>query len=285
MSSRPVRREDFGRARQPVPVVGQGTWQAERDPAAAVRALRRGLDLGLTHVDTAAFYGDGRAEEVVGEAIAGRRDEVFLVSKVVPREATRRGTVQACERSLARLGTDRLDCYLLHWLGPHPLEDTVAGFEELRHAGKTRSWGVSNVDEVKLAEILEIAGPDRVACNQVLYHLGERSIEHAVIPFCREHGIAVVGYSPFGSGDFPLPDSPGGRVLAEVAAARGVSPRAVALAFLVRDPGLFTIPRSFDPAHLEDNAAAGALDLSEDETASIERAFPRGPRRYGVPMS
>lgn len=278
-----VRREPFGPAGWPVPVVGQGTWQAEASREDGVRALRRGLDLGLTHLDTAAYYGAGRAEEVVGQAIAGRRDEVFLVSKVVPDEASRRGTVAACEESLGRLGTDRLDCYLLHWLGPHPLDDTVAAFEELREAGKIRSWGVSNVDEVKLAEVQEIAGAGRIACNQLLYHLEERSIEHAVIPFCREHGIAVVGYSPFGSGSFPAPESAGGRTLAGIARERGVTPHAVALAFLVREQGLFTIPRSYDPAHLEANADGARLDLSDEEVARIDRAFPRGPRRPGVP--
>ena len=279
-----MRRRPFGNNGPEVPVIGQGTWHAEERRRDAVRALRRGFDLGLTHVDIAEYYGDGRAEEVVGEAIAGRRDEVFLVSKVLPENASRRGTVKACERSLRRLGTDRLDGYLLHWLGRHPLAETVAGFEDLRQRGKIRLWGVSNLDEVELEELLAVPEGGRVACDQVLYHLEERAIEHAMLPFCRERGIAVVGYSPFGSGHFPSADSGGGRVLAEIAAERGVSPRAVALAFLVREPGTFIIPRSYDPDHVEANAAAGDLELTQEETARIDQAFPRGPRRQGVPI-
>src|SRR3712207_5602580 len=180
------------------------------------------------------MYGD--AESVVGEAITGRRDEVFLVSKVLPSNASRRGAIAACERSLARLGTDRLDCYLLHWPGPHPLEDTISAFEELKAAGKILSWGVSNFDVEKLDEALGLADEGRIACNQVLYHLGERAIEHAVLPWCEAHEVAVVAYSPFGQGRFPEPDSPGGRVLSEIAAAHGATPRQVALAFLTRKP-------------------------------------------------
>src|SRR4051794_36984749 len=187
----------FGPTGREVSAIGQGTWNMEKDSRrAAVEALRRGLDLGMTHVDTAEMYGDGRVEEMVGEAIADRRGEVFLVSKVLPSKASRRGTVEACERSLARLGTDHLDCYLLHWPGRHPLADTTAAFEELRGAGKILSWGLSNFDEEELAAAVGIAGEGKIACNQVLYHLEERSIEHAVIPFCDEHGIAVVAYSP-----------------------------------------------------------------------------------------
>src|SRR5262249_28227283 len=154
-------------------------------------------------------------------AIAGRRDELFVVSKVHPRHASRDGTLKACEDSLARMGTDRLDCYLLHWPGPHPLEQTLSAFETLQRQGKIRSWGLSNFDVSDLEEALAIAGPGRIACNQVLYHLQERSIEAGVIPWCEEHGVAVVAYSPFGAGDFPAPGSAGGKVLADVARARG----------------------------------------------------------------
>jgi diketogulonate reductase-like aldo/keto reductase len=192
-----IRRSFHGRVE--LPVVGQGSWELEAAPRRqAVEALRRGIDAGMTHIDTAEMYGVGRVEEIVGEAIAGRRDEVFLVSKVLPSNASRRGTKRACEGSLARLGTDRLDCYLLHWLGRHPLEDTVAAFDELEREGKIRSWGVSNLDEEELAEVVAIAGPGRVACDQLLYHLGERSIEHAVLPYCAREGIAVVGYNQIG---------------------------------------------------------------------------------------
>src|SRR5215468_3205592 len=180
---------------QNVSVIGQGTWYIDRsDRKAAITALRRGVELGMTHIDTAEMYGD--AELVIAEAIAGKRDGLFLVSKVLPSNASRRGTVTACERSLKRLKTDRLDCYLLHWRGSYPFEETVAAFDELVKAGKIRSWGVSNFDQDDLDELLHIAGPGRIACNQVLYHLQERAIEHAVIPWCEQNGVAVVAYSP-----------------------------------------------------------------------------------------
>jgi diketogulonate reductase-like aldo/keto reductase len=274
----------FGPTGREVSVIGQGTWNMERDGRrAAVEALRRGLDLGMNHVDTAEMYGSGRVEELVGEAIAGRRGEVFLVSKVLPQNASRRGTVEACERSLQRLRTDHLDGYLLHWPGRHPLADTIAGFEELHAAGKILSWGVSNFDEEELGEALRLAGEGKIACNQVLYHLEERTIEHAVIPCCGEHGIAVVAYSPFGSGDFPGPRTPGGKVLAGIAAAHGATPHQIALAFLLRLPGLFAIPKAARAEHAAENAAAAEIQLTESELAQIDEAFPRGRRRRGVP--
>jgi diketogulonate reductase-like aldo/keto reductase len=270
----------FGTTRREVSVVGQGTWYIESgDRARAIAALRHGLDLGMTHIDTAEMYGSGEAEKIVARAIVGRRDEVFLVSKVLPENASMHGTVSACERSLYRLGTDRLDCYLLHWRGPYPLEDTVAGFERLRREGKIMSWGVSNFDVADLEEMWSIVGPGRIACNQVLYHLRERSIEHAVLPWCEQHGVAVVGYSPFGhSESFPGPDTPGGRVLSEIAMKHDATPRQVALAFLVRRPSLFTIPKASSPEHAEENAGAGDLRLSEVELARIDEAFPVGVR-------
>lgn len=263
-----------------VPVLGLGTWQMERDDRArCVAALRAGLDAGMTHVDTAELYGQGVVEEVVGEALEGRRDEAFLVSKVLPSNASRRGTIEACERTLRRLRTDRLDCYLLHWIGPHPLEETVAAFEALREAGKIRSWGVSNFDEHKLADVVRIAGEGAVACNQVLYHLKERTIEHGVQPFCAAHQVALVAYSPFGSGDFPEDDA----TLAAIAAARDATPRQVALAFLTRFDGSFAIPKSSRPERVRANAAAAELTLTDDEIRRIDAAFPRGPWR-GLPM-
>jgi diketogulonate reductase-like aldo/keto reductase len=249
-----MRTRPFGPTDRHVPVVGQGTWMMEHDRAAAVRALQRGIDLGATHIDTAEMYGSGACEQIVGQAIAGRREEVFLVSKVLPHNASRAGTVAACEASLRRLGVERLDLYLLHWPGEHPLEDTLAAFDELVAAGKIAAWGLSNFDEEELADALAIAGPGRIACNQVLYHLAERAIEHAVLPFCAEHGIALVAYSPYGQdGGFPDSESPGGRVLAELSAARGATPRQIALA-------------------------------SADEIARLEAAFPLGARRRGIPM-
>jgi diketogulonate reductase-like aldo/keto reductase len=262
-----------------VPLIGQGTWNMERDQAASVAALRAGLDAGMTHIDTAEMYGSGRVEDIVGEAIAGRRDEVFLVSKVLPGNASYRGTVGACNASLVRLGTDRLDLYLLHWPGSHPIEETIRAFETLERDGKIRAWGVSNFDVDDLEGALAVAGEGRIACNQVYYHLGERSIEHAVIPWCTKHGVAVVGYSPFGSGRFPGASTPGGRVLAEIAERRGLTPRQIALAFLVREAGTFTIPKAATAAHVADNAGAGDVELSPDEVRRIDAAFPRGHKR------
>jgi diketogulonate reductase-like aldo/keto reductase len=278
-----VEQRPFGPHAASIPIIGQGTWYiAHGDRPAAIAALRRGLDLGLTHIDTAEMY-DG-AEELVGEAIAGRRDEVFLVSKVVPEHASRRGTIAACEASLRRLRTDHLDAYLLHWPGRHPLEETFAAFEQLQAAGKIRAWGVSNFDTDDLDEALAVAGPGKIACNQVLYHLGERAIEHAVLPWCAAHDVALVAYSPFGHGDFPDPRSQGGRVLAEIAAAHGATPRQVALRFLTRAPGTFAIPKSGDPAHTAENAGAGAFTLTTAELARIDAAFPRGPKPRHLPM-
>lgn len=273
----------FGPTGRDVPVVGQGTWRMELAPASSVAALRRGLDLGMAHIDTAEMYGDGRVEEIVGRAIRGRRDEVFLVSKVLPSNASYEGTLQACERSLARLGTDRLDLYLLHWPGRHPFEETVRAFERLKREGKILAYGVSNFDADELEEAVRIAGPGRIACNQVLYHLGERAIEHRVLPRCAALGVALVAYSPYGQGAFPGPRSEGGRVLEEVARARGATPRQVALAFLLRDPRVFVIPKASRPEHLEENAGAAAVRLHPEDAAKIDRAFPRG-RPRPLPM-
>jgi len=276
----------FGAMGVEVPVIGQGTWQMENDDrAGAIRALQVGLDLGMTHIDTAELYGRGRVEEsIVSEVLAGRRDEVFLVSKVMPTNATYEGTLKACERSLKRLKTDRLDCYLLHWPGSHPLEDTIRAFEKLVGDGKLRSWGVSNFSVPELEEAVRIAGPGRIACNQVLYHLEERAIEHTVLRWCERANIAVVGYSPFGNGNFPKPQSAKGRVLAEVAKAHDASPYQVALQFLVRRPSLFAIPKASREAHARDNAAAATLELSPQEIARIDEAFPLGRDRGELPV-
>jgi len=245
-----------------VPLIGQGTWKLHGKEA--VETLRVGIDLGLTHIDTAEMYG---TEEMVGEAIEGRRDEVFLVSKVLPSNATRKGTVRACEQSLKRLRTDRLDCYLLHWPGEHPLEDTIAAFEELQAAGKIRSYGVSNFDEDLFAEAARIAGRGRIVCNQVFYNLGERHVEARVLPACREFGAVLVGYSPFDN----LPE---GGELAAVAAELHATRRQVALAFLVRLPGTFAIPKASTVEHVRENAGAASLKLTERQIARLERAYP-----------
>lgn len=276
-------RRPFGASQVDVPVIGQGTWYIDQgDRAAAVAALQRGLDLGMTHIDTAEMYGD--AELVVADAITGRRDEVFLVSKVLPGNASRRGTVTACERSLRRLKVDRLDCYLLHWRGEYALEETVAAFEQLVEAGKIRSWGVSNFDADDLDELLDVAGEGRIACNQVLYHLRERAIEHAVIPWCEAHGVAVTAYSPFGHDDFPSAQSAAGRVLQGIADAHGATPRQIALSFLTRRPAVFAIPKASSVGHATENAAAGGLQLREADLDAIDAAFPRGPKPRTLPM-
>jgi diketogulonate reductase-like aldo/keto reductase len=272
----------FGSTDTQVSVIGQGTWYIDHgDRRHAVAALRRGIDLGMTHIDTAEMYGD--AEPVIAEAIAGRRDEVFLVSKVLPGNASRRGTFAACERSLARLKTDRLDCYLLHWRGSYPFAETVAAFEQLVAAGKIRSWGVSNFDADDLDEMLDVAGAGKIACNQVLYHLQERAIEHAVIPWCVKHGVAVVAYSPFGHNDFPDPRSKAGELLQTIAKRHAASPHQIALSFLTRQPQLLAIPKASSAEHAADNAAAGDLALGEDEIAALDKAFPRG-RPRSLPM-
>jgi diketogulonate reductase-like aldo/keto reductase len=278
-----VRQQKFGSSGPLVPVIGQGTWYIDRgDRASAVVALRRGVDLGMTHIDTAEMYGD--AEPVVAEAISGRRDGIFLVSKVLPSNASRRGTIAACERSLARLKTDRLDCYLLHWRGQIPLAETVGAFDELVRTGKIRSWGVSNFDADDLNALLKVAGSGAIACNQVLYHLHERAIEHALIPWCEAHGVAVVAYSPFGHNDFPNPRSEAGRVLQKIAETHGATPRQIALGFLTRRASVFAIPKASSAVHAAENAGAGDLALSAEEVRLIEQAFPLGPEPDSLPM-
>jgi diketogulonate reductase-like aldo/keto reductase len=279
-----LRTKKFGTGGPDVSVIGQGTWYLDRgDRKAAVEALRRGVETGMTHIDTAEMYGD--AELVIADAIAGLpREKLFLVSKVLPSNASRRGTITACERSLKRLRTDHLDCYLLHWRGSYPFEETVAAFDELVAAGKIRSWGVSNFDADDLGEMLAIAGKGKIACNQVLYHLQERAIEHAVIPWCEQHGVAVVAYSPFGHNDFPSSRSKAGAMLQAIADAHEASARQVALAFLTRAPSMFAIPKASSAVHAAENAGAGNLKLSDSEIAALDKAFPRGPKPRSLPM-
>jgi diketogulonate reductase-like aldo/keto reductase len=201
---------------------------------------------------------------------------VFLVSKVLPQNASRNGTVAACERSLARLKTDRLDCYLLHWRGNHPLDDTIRAFEQLEGDGKILSWGVSNFDVSDLKQTQALADNTRPVCDQVLYHLQERAIEHAVIPWCEKHSLAVVAYSPFGHGNFPNPRTAGGRLLKQIATKHQATPRQVALRFLVREPCMFAITKASNPEHAAENAGAGNLHLTEEDVARIDKAFPLG---------
>ncbi len=274
----------FGTTGLPVAIVGQGSWQIEiARRQEAIAALRAGLDLGMTHIDTAEMYGDGASEQLIAEAIRGRREQLFLVSKVLPSNASARGTLKACERSLRNLGTEYLDCYLLHWRGKVPLAETVGAFEVLRRAGKIRSWGVSNFDVADLEEVTAIASSP--ACNQVLYNLGERAIEHAVIPWCQTHGTAVVAYTPLGSSAaIYAASSAQGRVLRDIAGAHGVTSRQVALNFLLRQPNLFVIPKAAGIEHVRENAAAPNFELTTADMAAIEAAFGLGPRSRHLPM-
>jgi diketogulonate reductase-like aldo/keto reductase len=276
----------FGTTGRHVASIGQGTWKIEASAAeAAIAALRRGLDLGLTHIDTAEMYGSGTSEKIVGRAIEGRRDEVFLVSKVLPSNASRQGTVAACEKSLSRLRTDRLDCYLLHWRGSFPVQETIGAFETLVGQGKILSWGVSNFGAEDLDEVAGIAGPGHPACNQVLYHLQERAIEHSVLPWCRKHGSAVVAYTPFGKTPAIFEGtSKQARVLREIADAHKATPRQVALRFLLRNPEVFVIPKASDIAHVTENAGASTFELSDAEIAKIDAAFPLGRAPRELPM-
>jgi diketogulonate reductase-like aldo/keto reductase len=251
-----------------------GSRDAERR---AVETLRAGLDLGMTHIDTAEMYGNGRAEELVGEAIAGRRDEVFLASKVLPSNASYDGTIRACERSLRRLKTDRLDLYMIHWSGRYPVSETYRAMNKLIERGSIRFAGISNFDFDELPGVEETA---RLACDQVLYHLGDRGIERRLIPYCRDRRIAVVAYSPFGHGD--LPEDSG--VLPEIARRHGRTVRQVVLNWVTRDPNVFTIPKTTRVERVEENAAALDFELTPDDLAAIDRAFPAPDRDVPLGM-
>jgi diketogulonate reductase-like aldo/keto reductase len=261
-----------------VPALGLGTWHMGERKAARRReadALRAGLDLGLTLIDTAEMYGDGGAEEVVGDAVKGRRDGVFIVSKVYPHNASRTGVATACERSLKRLATDRIDLYLLHWRGSHPLAETVAGFEALQAAGKIRNWGVSNLDTGDMAELGKVAGGKACAANQVLYHLGERGIEWQLLADAQRSGVAIMAYSPLGQG--AILSHP---ALAKVAARHEVAPAAVAIAWTLRHGNVIAIPKSASLERVQQNARASDLALDAADLAALDAAFPP-PRRKG----
>ena len=267
---------------EPVPVLGQGTWGMGEDArrrSVEAAALRHGLDLGLTLIDTAEMYGEGGAEEVVGEAVRGRRDGVFLVSKVYPHNASARGTIAACERSLKRLGTDRIDLYLLHWRGAYPLAETVAAFERLQRDGKIRHWGVSNLDADEMEELAAEPGGAACAANQVLYNPQRRGIEWDLLPWCREHGVPVMAYSPIEQGRLPT-----GGALGEIARAHGCSAFQVALAWVLAQPGVLAIPKAARPEHVEANARAAELSLSPAELALIDRSFPPPTKKRPLAM-
>jgi diketogulonate reductase-like aldo/keto reductase len=256
--------------------LGQGTWYLGDDPrrrADEVAALRLGLDLGMTVVDTAEMYGDGASEELVGEAISGCRDEVFLVDKVLPHHATRGGTVRACQESLRRLRTDRIDLYLLHWRGRVPLAETLAGFADLVDSGAIRYWGVSNLDRDDMEQLYGLPGGDAAATDQVLYNLTRRGPEYDLLPWCAEHRVPVMAYSPIEQGRL-LAESG----LTEVARQHGVTPAQVALAWVLRREGTIAIPKAGDPEHARENAAARDLTLTADDLDVLDAAFPP-PRR------
>ncbi|GAA1312549.1 aldo/keto reductase [Pseudonocardia xinjiangensis] len=259
-----------------VAALGQGTWYLGDDPrrrADEIAALRLGLDLGLSVVDTAEMYGDGASEELVGEAVAGRRDEVFLVDKVLPHHATRAGTVRACQESLRRLRTDRIDLYLLHWRGRVPLAETLAGFADLFDAGAIRYWGVSNLDRDDMEQLYGLPGGHAVATDQVLYNLTRRGPEYDLLPWCGEHRVPVMAYSPIEQGR--LLGEPG---LTEVARRHGATPAQVALAWVLHRDAMIAIPKAADPEHVRENAAARDLALTADDLETLDAAFPP-PRR------
>jgi diketogulonate reductase-like aldo/keto reductase len=256
-----------------IPVLGLGTWNMgdRRDRRKSeVDALRLGLDLGMTLIDTAEMYAEGGAEEVVGEAIQGRRDQVYLVSKVYPHNASRQGAVAACERSLKRLKVDRLDLYLLHWRGNHPLTETLEAFQSLAKAGKIRHYGVSNFDTDDMEELWRTGGGPGSVTNQVLYNASRRGIEFSLIPWCRKHKVPVMAYSPLDQGGRLLRNS----TLVKVATRHSATVAQVALAWVLHRPGVFAIPKASDPDHVRQNCAALDLKLAPDDLADIDKAFP-----------
>ena len=269
-------------ANRPVPLIGQGTWQLGDSPstrATEIAALRRGIELGLTLIDTAEMYGSGRSETLVGEAIAPLRQNVTLVSKVLPSNASRHGTRKACEASLRRLGVDRLDLYLLHWPGDHPLAETISAFEELFHAGKIRAWGVSNFDVRLMEELLAFPHGDLCATNQLLYNPEYRGIEFDLLPLCQRHQLPVMAYSPVGQGGTLLA-SP---TLHTIAARHSATPAQVALAWALRQPNLLVIPKAATTPHVEENAAALDLHLTPEDLADLDHAYP--PPTHREPLA
>ena len=267
-----------------VPAIGQGTWymgEKRGEAAREVAALRLGIELGLTVIDTAEMYASGGAEQVVGQAVAGIRDNVFIVSKVLPQNASRTGIPAACERSLQRLRTDRIDLYLLHWRGGHPLAETVAAFEALKAAGKIRHWGVSNLDTDDMEELFAVPGGSGCATNQVLYHPDSRGIEFDLLPWCSQHKVPMMAYSPLGHHTRKLLASP---ALRAVAQRHGVSPATVAIAWGLRGGNVISIPKAADPAHVRENAAAGAVELSAEDLQAIDQAHRPPTRKVGLDL-
>jgi diketogulonate reductase-like aldo/keto reductase len=272
---------------QLVPRLGQGAWRIGELPArraAEIAALRAGLDLGLALIDTAEMYGDGRSEELISEAIVGRREEVFLVSKVLPQNASRAGTVAACKRSLKRLKTDYLDLYLLHWRQSERLDETLEAFATLHKAGSIRAYGVSNFDRDDLEEADALDNGAQIASNQVLYNLEHRGIEWDLLPWCRERAMPVMAYSPLGSGGQALRRLLGDRVLRGVAERHAATPAQIALAWVLRQPDVVAIPKAGSPEHVRENRRALDLALTDDDLRELDAAFPPPRRKVQLEM-
>ena len=270
----------FGWTKIDISVIGQGTWMIEgtnhRDTYnLAIESLQLGLDLGMNHIDTAEMYGNGMVEEIVGQAIAGRRDEVFLVSKVLPSNASYYDTLRACERSLKRLKTDWLDMYLLHWPSTnHPIYETMRAMETLVKEGLVKFIGVSNFDLEHLKDAERVLQNERIACNQVMYNLNSRGIEKSLLPYCNRKGISVVGYAPFGHGNFPSSNSDGGQVLVKIAERHQKTPHQVVLNFIVNHINIFTIPKTSRPQRVKENSDSVGWNLTKDDIVDINRVFP-----------
>jgi diketogulonate reductase-like aldo/keto reductase len=265
-----------------VPALGQGTWQMAEESgrrSQEVEALRLGVQLGMTLIDTAEMYGEGASEELIAEALGSERDRLFLVSKVYPHNASRKGVVEACEGSLKRLGTDRLDLDLLHWRGGVPLEETVAGFEELRRSGKIRHWGVSNFDTEDMEELFTIEGGKNCATNQVLYNVTRRGPEYDLIPWMMERRIPLIAYSPIEQGRLPKSG-----ILQSIGRNHDATPYQIALAWLLQKPGIIAIPKASSPAHVRDNHRALDIRLSPDELSAIDAEFPPPKRKSPLEM-
>ena len=263
----------FGWTGVDVPIIGQGTWMIDGDSeveSRAIQTLRLGLDLGMNHIDTAEMYGDGHVEELVGEITAERRDEIFLVSKVLPSNASYEGTLKACKRSLKRLKTDWFDLYLLHWRGSYPLSETMRAMEKLVAEGLVKYIGVSNFDVEDLMEAEQVLQTEQIACNQVLYNLRDRGIERRLLPYCSKKRISIVGYAPFGHSNFPSPPSREWKLLIEIGRRHNRTPKQVALNYLTRDPSIFTIPKTTRSERVKENSGGVGWQLTEDEVNMIE---------------
>lgn len=265
-----------------IPALGIGTWNmgdSRSSEAQEIASIRKAIELGMTVVDTAEMYADGRSEEVVGKAIQNLRSDVFLVSKVYPYNASARGTIDACERSLKRLGVEQLDLYLLHWRGSYPLEETVAAFEQLKQDGKIADWGVSNFDTDDMEELFAVENGSNCAANQVLYNLSRRGPEYDLLPWCQQHNVPIMAYSPIEQGRLL-----NNHELIRIAKAYQATPAQVALAFLLERDGVLAIPKSARPERVEENRGAPDLEISEEDWTALDAAFPPPQKKTSLEM-